>query len=184
MCTGSIFGAGAGRRLASVRWGIAGRIALAWSFTLPSAAVVGAAASWLAATGTAGVIVVAVTGVALAAGIYVASRRNAVTAANVNDVPAAADRRPRPRRLNERASSVNIDWGTWPRSRSSPPPPRSPSSCWWPSRSSRCPARPGAGRRPGRGAAPEPTAVGTAVAGLCLVAAGLIVCFGLYLIIA
>ena len=87
VCTGSIFGAGAGRRLARVHWGMAGRIALAWSFTLPSAAVVGAAASWLAATGTAGVIVVAVTAVALAAGIYVASRRNAVTAANVNDLP-------------------------------------------------------------------------------------------------
>jgi PiT family inorganic phosphate transporter len=98
VCTGSIFGAGAGRRLASVHWGMAGRIALAWSFTLPSAAVVGAAASWLAATGTAGVIVVAVTAVALASGIYVASRRNAVTAANVNDVPrpAAADTAPEP----------------------------------------------------------------------------------------
>jgi inorganic phosphate transporter, PiT family len=85
VCTGSIFGAGAGRRLASVHWGVAGRIALAWSFTLPSAAVMGAAASWLAATGTAGVLVVAVSGVALATGIYVASRRSPVTAANVND---------------------------------------------------------------------------------------------------
>jgi PiT family inorganic phosphate transporter len=90
VCTGSIFGAGAGRRLASVHWGVAGRIALAWSFTLPSAAVVGAAASWLAATGTAGVLVVAVTGIALAAGIYAASRCNAVTAANVNDLPRPA----------------------------------------------------------------------------------------------
>jgi PiT family inorganic phosphate transporter len=54
---------------------------------------VGAAASWLAATGTAGVIVVAVTGMALASGLYVASRHNAVTAANVNEIPrpAAAD---------------------------------------------------------------------------------------------
>jgi inorganic phosphate transporter, PiT family len=85
VCTGSIFGAGAGRRMASVHWGVAGRIALAWSFTLPSAAVMGAAASWLAATGTAGVLVVAVSGVALATGIYVASRRSPVTAANVND---------------------------------------------------------------------------------------------------
>jgi PiT family inorganic phosphate transporter len=90
VCTGSILGAGAGRRLASVHWGVAGQIALAWTFTLPSAAVVGAAASWLAATGTAGVVVVGVTGTALAAGIYVASRRSAVTAANVNDRPAPA----------------------------------------------------------------------------------------------
>src|SRR4051812_23360492 len=87
VCTGSIFGAAAGRRLASVQWGIAGRIVLAWTFTLPAAAVVGAAASWLAATGTVGVIVVAVTGVAVASGIYAASRRTAVSAANVNDVP-------------------------------------------------------------------------------------------------
>jgi len=87
VCTGSIFGAGAGRRLAAVRWGMAGRIVLAWSFTLPAAAVVGAAASWLAATGPVGVIVVALTGVAVAAGIYVASRRSVVNAFNVNDVP-------------------------------------------------------------------------------------------------
>jgi inorganic phosphate transporter, PiT family len=89
VCTGSILGAGAGRRVAAVHWGVAGRIALAWSFTLPSAAIVGAAASWLAATGTAGVIVVAVTGIAMAAGIYAASRRNPVTADNVNDAPTA-----------------------------------------------------------------------------------------------
>ncbi|MGY1694688.1 MULTISPECIES: anion permease [unclassified Geodermatophilus] len=87
VCTGSIFGAGAGRRLASVHWGVAGRIVLAWGFTLPSAALVGAAASWLAATGTVGVVVVAVSGAALAAGMYAASRRDPVTAANVNDVP-------------------------------------------------------------------------------------------------
>ena len=87
VCTGSILGSAAGRRLASVHWGIAGRIALAWTFTLPAAGAVGAAASWLAATGTAGVVVVAVSGVAVASGIYSLSRRSAVTAANVNDVP-------------------------------------------------------------------------------------------------
>jgi PiT family inorganic phosphate transporter len=87
VCTGSILGAGAGRRLAAVRWGIAGRIALAWAFTLPAAAVVGAAASWLAATGTAGVVVVAITALAMSSGLYAASRRSAVTAVNVNDVP-------------------------------------------------------------------------------------------------
>jgi PiT family inorganic phosphate transporter len=87
VCTGSIFGAGAGRRLASVHWGVAGRIVLAWSFTLPAAAVVGAGASWVAATGTVGVIIVAVGGLATGSGIYLASRRSPITAANVNDVP-------------------------------------------------------------------------------------------------
>jgi PiT family inorganic phosphate transporter len=87
VCTGSIFGAGAGHRLAAVHWGTAGRIVLAWSFTLPAAAVMGAAASWLAATGPVGVVIVAITGMAVAAGIYVASRRSVVDALNVNDVP-------------------------------------------------------------------------------------------------
>jgi PiT family inorganic phosphate transporter len=89
VCTGSILGAGAGRRLASVNWRVAGRIGLAWCFTLPSAAVVGAAASWLAATGTWGVIAVAVVGIVLSTGIWLASRRDAVTAANVNDTAVA-----------------------------------------------------------------------------------------------
>jgi PiT family inorganic phosphate transporter len=62
-------------------------MALAWTITLPAAATVGAAASWLAAHGTAGLIVVAVSALALGAAIYAASRRNRVTALNVNDVP-------------------------------------------------------------------------------------------------
>ena len=92
VCTGSIFGSGAGHRVSSVHWGVAGRIALAWSFTLPAAAVMGAVASSVAATGTAGVIAVAAIGLAVAAGIYGASRRNPVTAHNVNDVPTAPAR--------------------------------------------------------------------------------------------
>jgi PiT family inorganic phosphate transporter len=87
VCTGAIFGAGAGRRLATVHWSVAGRMALAWAVTLPAAGVVGAAASWTAASGPFGVVVVAVGGLALAAGIYAASRRNPVNALNVNDVP-------------------------------------------------------------------------------------------------
>ena len=62
-------------------------MAVGWALTLPAAAVVGAAASWLAAHGAAGVTVVAVSSLALGAGIYAASRRNAVTALNVNDIP-------------------------------------------------------------------------------------------------
>ena len=40
--TGSVMGAGASRRLANVRWGIAGNIATAWVLTLPAAGLVGA----------------------------------------------------------------------------------------------------------------------------------------------
>jgi inorganic phosphate transporter, PiT family len=87
VCTGAIFGAGAGRRSASVNWGVAGRMALVWMVTLPAAAGVGALASSIAITGTVGVWVVAVGAAVLAAGIYAASRRDAVTALNVNDIP-------------------------------------------------------------------------------------------------
>ena len=59
VATGSIFGAGAGRRLASVQWGVAGQIALAWVLTMPAAAAVGAVAGWVAYTGPVGTIIVA-----------------------------------------------------------------------------------------------------------------------------
>ena len=88
VATGAIFGAGAGRRLASVQWGVAGQMALAWLFTLPAAAIVGAVAAWVAGTGVTGTIIVAVVLIAAAAGIYAASRRRPINADNVNDVPA------------------------------------------------------------------------------------------------
>ncbi|GAA1230363.1 inorganic phosphate transporter [Pseudonocardia alaniniphila] len=92
VATGSIFGAGAGRRLASVQWGVAGQMAIAWIVTLPAAAVVGAVAAWAVNDGgTVGTVVVAVVGVGVAAGIYVASRRRPVTAHNVNDVPSVPE---------------------------------------------------------------------------------------------
>jgi inorganic phosphate transporter, PiT family len=90
VATGAIFGAGAGRRLGSVRWGVAGQMAAAWLLTLPGAAAVGAVAAWVSGTGTAGTVVVALVAVAVAVGIYAASRRRPVTADNVNDVPAPA----------------------------------------------------------------------------------------------
>jgi inorganic phosphate transporter, PiT family len=77
--SGSILGGGLGRRASNVRWSTAGRMVLAWLLTLPAAAVVGAVASSVASTGTAGVIIVAVAGIAVAAGIYLASRRRPVT---------------------------------------------------------------------------------------------------------
>ena len=88
VATGAIFGAGAGRKLASVQWGVAGQMALAWLFTLPAAAIVGAVAAWLAGTGTVGTIVVAVVLIAAAAGHLRRVPAPPVTAHNVNDVPA------------------------------------------------------------------------------------------------
>ena len=91
VATGSIFGAGAGRRLATVQWGVAGQMAVAWILTLPAAAIVGAVSAWAAAQGTVGTVLVAVVLVAAAAGIYAWSRRNPITADNVNDVAPVAE---------------------------------------------------------------------------------------------
>ena len=86
-----MIGSGVGKRLSEVRWGVAGRMALAWVFTLPAAAVVGAVSGRVAASGTAGLILVALAATAVAAGIYRASWRSPVTADNVNSIrPQAA----------------------------------------------------------------------------------------------
>jgi PiT family inorganic phosphate transporter len=86
VASGSILGAGLGRRLAEVRWGVAGRMVIAWLITLPAAALVGGvSASVVKHGGNVGTAVVALVGVALAGGIVVVSRRNPVHAHNVND---------------------------------------------------------------------------------------------------
>ncbi|WP_432012304.1 inorganic phosphate transporter [Streptomyces cucumeris] len=88
VCTGSILGAGLGRRLAHVRWGVAGRIAVSWLLTLPAAAAVGGTAAWVADRGDGGVALVAGVAVAAATGFYVLSRRRPVNPDNVNELPA------------------------------------------------------------------------------------------------
>jgi inorganic phosphate transporter, PiT family len=83
--SGGVVGAGLGRRLAEVRWGTAGRIVLAWVFTLPAAAVVGALSGRVAQTGTAGTVAVALVAAAVGAVVYLVSRRDPVGAHNVNE---------------------------------------------------------------------------------------------------
>ncbi|TDU88994.1 PiT family inorganic phosphate transporter [Kribbella voronezhensis] len=87
VCSGSILGAGLGKRLAEVRWTVAGRMALAWLFTLPAAALVGALAGRVANSGNAGVAIIAVAAAAAGLTLYAAARRKPVTSNNVNDYP-------------------------------------------------------------------------------------------------
>ncbi|KDP92464.1 MULTISPECIES: inorganic phosphate transporter [Clavibacter] len=82
VASGSVIGSGLGRRGASVRWNTVGKIALGWLLTLPSAAVVGAVAAFIASTGTVGFVIDAVVGVAVIVWIFRRSRRNAVDARN------------------------------------------------------------------------------------------------------
>jgi inorganic phosphate transporter, PiT family len=86
VATGSIIGTGLGKRGAEVRWNVAGRMATAWVFTLPSAGLVGAASYGIAhgIGGTAGVIVILVILAALSGLIYWRSRQTKVDHNNVN----------------------------------------------------------------------------------------------------
>jgi PiT family inorganic phosphate transporter len=91
VASGSICGAGAGRRLVDVRWSMAGRMVVAWVLTLPSAALVGALASGAAGEGMLGTLVVGLVAVAVALGLFIASRRRPVTARNVTEIPSAVE---------------------------------------------------------------------------------------------
>jgi PiT family inorganic phosphate transporter len=78
VASGSIIGSGLGRDRASVRWRIAGRIAVAWIVTLPTAALVAALAELVARLGPFGVVadLVVVGGVSIT--MFVRTRRNRV----------------------------------------------------------------------------------------------------------
>ncbi|WP_435176513.1 anion permease [Actinacidiphila sp. bgisy145] len=89
VCSGSVLGAGLGRRGAVVHWGTAGRMVAAWALTLPAAGLVAGAAAYLADRGTWGVTTVGVIGLAVCAVVRTAARRKPVTHANVNDAAAA-----------------------------------------------------------------------------------------------
>jgi inorganic phosphate transporter, PiT family len=82
VASGSVIGSGLGRRGSSVRWGTAGRIAIGWVLTLPSAAIVGAAAALIASLGPVGIAFDTIVGIAVVAFIFWRSRRNQVSSAN------------------------------------------------------------------------------------------------------
>ena len=66
-------GAGAGKRVSAVRWGVAGDIVTAWLMTMPAAAGIGAATygiTWIFGAGSAGTIVVAAAALALVAAAF------------------------------------------------------------------------------------------------------------------
>ena len=71
--SGGVMGAGAGKRLSAVRWGVAGNIVVAWLLTLPCAAAIGALAygvTRIFGTGALGPAVVTAIGLALLAAAF------------------------------------------------------------------------------------------------------------------
>jgi inorganic phosphate transporter, PiT family len=71
---GGIMGAGAGKRLSAVRWGVAGNIVVAWLLTMPCAAAIGAAVygiTDLFGKGAAGPLVVSIVALLMLAAAFV-----------------------------------------------------------------------------------------------------------------
>ena len=75
---GGVMGAGAGKRLSAVRWGIAGNIFVAWLLTLPAAAAIGGATygvSRIFGTGALGPALIALVALSLIAVAFVRRSR-------------------------------------------------------------------------------------------------------------
>jgi PiT family inorganic phosphate transporter len=83
--SGSVMGAGMGRKGGVVRWSTATRMVVAWALTLPAAALVAALAESVTDLGNWGTAVVAVFLIASSAAIWKLSRRQVVDHSNVND---------------------------------------------------------------------------------------------------
>jgi inorganic phosphate transporter, PiT family len=65
-----VMGAGAGKRLSAVRWGVAGNIVAAWLLTFPAAAGIGAlvyGVTSIFGDGALGPVLIAIAGIAMAA---------------------------------------------------------------------------------------------------------------------
>ena len=82
--SGGIIGAGLGKKLASIHWGVAGQMVGAWVLTIPSAGLIGAGAweitNLFGVHGGVASVVVAVIAAALAAGVWILAQRNKITA--------------------------------------------------------------------------------------------------------
>jgi inorganic phosphate transporter, PiT family len=81
--SGGVVGAGLGKKLASVNFGVVGQMVTAWVFTIPAAGLIGAGAweltNLFGVHGGVGSVVVAAITAGLAAGVWVLAQRNKIT---------------------------------------------------------------------------------------------------------
>ena len=107
VASGSVIGAGLGRKGGQVKWSKAGQIVLAWFLTLPAAGLVGALSAYLTHLGTFGVILDGVLMAAVSIAIFQLSRRNRVGAHNVrSEVEGAAKTVASPRQVRKAAADA------------------------------------------------------------------------------
>lgn len=89
VASGSIIGAGLGRRGGAIQWGTASKIVIAWFITLPAAALVGAICELVGELGIVGLVIDAVVGLAVILGIFLLSRRRPPQGSNALEVDVA-----------------------------------------------------------------------------------------------
>ena len=90
---GAIIGSGLGRRGGAVKWGKAGQIVLAWFFTLPAAAIVGAASAYITMLGPIGIVIDLILTVGVITAIFQIASRNKVNHKHVapNELEVASE---------------------------------------------------------------------------------------------
>jgi len=89
VASGSVIGSGLGRKGTTVRWGMVGKIATGWLFTLPAAAIVGALTALLVGTGPVGTAIAIAVGIGTIVAMFVYSRKSHVSHANAVEVEEA-----------------------------------------------------------------------------------------------
>lgn len=83
VASGSVMGAGLGRKGGAIRWSKAGQIVTGWLFTLPAAGLVGALSAFLTMSSPYGLLIDAIVTVGAIVAIFQISRRNRVGHHNV-----------------------------------------------------------------------------------------------------
>ncbi len=94
--SGGVMGAGAGKKLESVHWGVAGQMATAWLFTIPTAGALGAVTWELArifgANSNVGTVVMAILAAAAAAALFALAQRNKIGANDLDRTHVSPER--------------------------------------------------------------------------------------------
>lgn len=103
VASGSVIGTGIGRKGASVRWRTAGRIALGWLITIPTAGAIAALMALIARAIWWGVFLDAALAAAAILAIYLLSRRGTVSAKHFHQPQPTAFVRPKRRKKKKRS---------------------------------------------------------------------------------
>jgi PiT family inorganic phosphate transporter len=94
--SGGVMGAGAGKKLESVHWGVAGQMATAWLFTIPAAGIM-AAVAWeisrlFGDNSSGGTVVMAILAALAAAALFALAQRNKISADDLDRTHVSPER--------------------------------------------------------------------------------------------